>query len=1216
LGLFFSKIYDYLENKKWILYLILIIWIFVSFVIIKNIKFEDDIYSALPKDQEIEKVNDVLKKTPYLKRVYIIIKKDTSNLYPSDIENVAADFNEILTKETKGIPVNIISKNDDEIAKELINLVHNNIPYYLDSTDYKIINNQLNKDTISDLFSKGYNQLISPAGFAFKDAFISDPLGITWLGLKKFNSLNINNNFIFNNGYICTRDGLNILIFLDPLYNIGETETNKKLIDKLEKSIHETCKIHSNYEINYFGAPAVTLENSNQIRKDMALTMTISLILLTVILLYFFKNWLIIPILFSPVLFGITTGICLLSIIKGTISVISIAIGSAMMGLILDFSIHAYNHAKVNGSIKKMISDLSPILMATSGTTILAFLCLIFLKSNLLSDLGIFSAISVGSGAIFTIVFFPHIIGNSIKYNKLNNINIPEGQGKFKRWIYLSFTLLFIISLYNIRKIKFEDQMDKFSFIPDKLKKTEEYLDKISEFKLKTVYLISSGNNFNEALYNQQKQVNKLNELKTNKIINNYICINEFWPTIEERNKLQNEWTKFWDKEKKEVLKININNEATKYNFQSNTFNNFHNWINNPQLYSDNRATDLLNKLFFKNLTIQTENETSLVTLIKVDETKKDELYKSFGKEVFIFDNRFVLNKLIDILKNDFQVLIGLTTIFVFFIVLITFRRIEISIVTLIPLFLSWIITLGMMGLFDQNFNIFNIIICTLIFGLGIDYSILIGKGQLDKYRGDKKSLPTFKISILLSLITTLTGIGILIIAKHPALRSIAIISIIGLFSVAFISYYILPSFYNYIFYNGNKTRYVNITIKNILITVYLLSSYIIIGLFLYLFGKIITIFFTNKINLFERAYSSSMRILIKYSIVIKSNNILNINYNDFQKSIIIMNHQSMLDLVVIGAISGKIRVVTKDWIFNVPIMGSVAKMLGFYTLEETKSPEFPSRIKNDIDNGYSVLFFPESTRSEDQSIHRFKKGAFYLSSITGIDIQPILINGTGAAMPKNSLLISGGFFSLNILNKIKAIDNNFSSDYREKTKQVCNMMREKHHLFRLHTEKLETLKKDIYPRYIYRSKNVRDAYSKLFKNYDVLNSLNESIEYNEKLFIVGTNYGELVSFLLYTGPMRKTCIYENDQEKINEILFLKNWHSEINISKLSEETLENKTLILQNYSPTYEFYNLAYHSNFNKIIVINPTLLPVNDYRWNINFNKYFYILKKHEII
>ncbi len=97
------------------------------------------------------------------------------------------------------------------------------------------------------------------------------------------------------------------------------------------------------------------------------------------------------------------------------------------------------------------------------------------------------------------------------------------------------------------------------------------------------------------------------------------------------------------------------------------------------------------------------------------------------------------------------------------------------------------------MGITGIKFNIFNIIISSFITGLGIDYSIYIMQGLVQGFKTRDTNLLSYKTCILISVMISLAGTGVLILAKHPALNSIALISIVGLLSVVLISYTFEP---------------------------------------------------------------------------------------------------------------------------------------------------------------------------------------------------------------------------------------------------------------------------------------------------------------------------------------------------------------------------------------------------------------------------------------
>ena len=61
------------------------------------------------------------------------------------------------------------------------------------------------------------------------------------------------------------------------------------------------------------------------------------------------------------------------------------------------------------------------------------------------------------------------------------------------------------------------------------------------------------------------------------------------------------------------------------------------------------------------------------------------------------------------------------------------------------------------------------------------------------------------------------------------------------------------------------------------------------------------------------------------------------------------------------------------------------------------------------IKSGYSVVIFPEGTRSETGEVQSFKRGAFYLAAHSGYPIVPITINGTKKVLPKGTFKLKSG---------------------------------------------------------------------------------------------------------------------------------------------------------------------------------------------------------------
>ncbi len=125
---------------------------------------------------------------------------------------------------------------------------------------------------------------------------------------------------------------------------------------------------------------------------------------------------------------------------------------------------------------------------------------------------------------------------------------------------------------------------------------------------------------------------------------------------------------------------------------------------------------------------------------------------------------------------------------------------------------------------------------------------------------------------------------------------------------------------------------------------------------------------------------------------------------------VIIANHQSLLDILVVAAtLPINFKFLAKKELFYIPIMGWAMALAGYIPVDRS-SHESGKRavlwISRYLKKGASVLLFPEGTRSHDGKVHAFKMGAFKLSRETQCPILPVVIEGTGQALPKRSFYI------------------------------------------------------------------------------------------------------------------------------------------------------------------------------------------------------------------
>ncbi|MBK8587068.1 MAG: 1-acyl-sn-glycerol-3-phosphate acyltransferase [Bacteroidetes bacterium] len=215
--------------------------------------------------------------------------------------------------------------------------------------------------------------------------------------------------------------------------------------------------------------------------------------------------------------------------------------------------------------------------------------------------------------------------------------------------------------------------------------------------------------------------------------------------------------------------------------------------------------------------------------------------------------------------------------------------------------------------------------------------------------------------------------------------------------------------------------------------------------------------------------------------------------------AVIICNHQSFLDILSVIMLHPKIVLLTNDWVWNSPFFGAVVKMADYYPVTagvEGSVDLLADRVKQ----GYSIVIFPEGTRSPDGNIKRFHKGAFCSQKIK-LDILPLVIHGTGNTMTKNDFLLKDGSITLKFLPRISPTNVSFGTTYSERAKKIGNHFRKEFLLLSKKIEEPLYFKDQLLSSYIYKGP-VLEWYTKFkIRNENYYQIFHEILPKNGKIF-------------------------------------------------------------------------------------------------------------------
>lgn len=1146
---FFIHIYDYLKAHAMVRYALLIGSFAVMLYFALQVRFEEDVTRFFPDTQDARSSEIVFQNLKVKDKIVVMLyaRDSTAGRCTPDrlIEAGARLKDTLLGKAAPEYINDIFAEVDAGMIGGVTDFIYDNLPIFLTEEDYARLDTMLTDEKIAARMRTNYRNLLSPAGVALKNILPRDPVGVGNSALENLRTFQLTANYEIYDGHIFSQDMSTLLFFITPRYSMGSTGKNDPLITTIEEELQEIMQQYPDVRAEYFGGPSVGVYNARQIKQDTMITLTIAMLIIVVFITLVFRSRSAVLLIVLPVVYGAVFSLAMILFIKGSVSAIAIGAGAAIFGVAMSYSIHVLSHFNHVTSIRQLIYELAYPLTVGSFTTVGAFFGLIFTSSDLLRDFGLFSSLALIGTTLFCLVFLPHFLKRKEKRAEsgriLRVIEKINGYAYEKNKILVgAIVLLTIVSLFMSGKVTFDSNMMNLNFEPPHIKAAENRLTNLFQSDKKTTLFVSVGKTLDESIRHYQENNAELAALLAEGLVKEYASAEKLLISKEEQVRRIERWNAFWNAGRKQEVVAAVKASAGQYRFRENTFDPFFALLDKSYGTCDFSRADPASMRLLEEWTTQADSLSMLITQVRVDDQNKEEVYRRFADNsgIVIVDRGFFANKWVSAINDDFYLILYISSFLIFFALLISYGRIELTLMTFAPMAISWIIILGLMAITGTQFNIVNIILSTFIFGLGDDFSIFIMDGLQQEYRTGKKMLTSHKTAIFFSAFTTVVGLGALVFARHPALQSISVISILGMVSVVLVSYTVLPILFRFFIATPAKKGNFPYTMFSLCVTVWMFSLFVTGCVLLMVLAAVLFVFPANrdrKKNFFSRAMMHSLKVFLKLTIVTR-NETVNPGGEDFKKpSVIIANHQSFVDILVLLSTAPKLIMVTNSWVWHSPFFGRIVRYADFIHTRDGYEKALVY-LREKVARGYSVVVFPEGTRSADGRVHRFHKGAFYIAEQLQLDIVPIVLYGPGMIVTKKQpFYVKDGIISTRVLPRIGWDDARWGSTYQERTKRIAVYFRE------MYRDTCDGYAHAGNPYY----------YHKLIKNYIYKGPVEEwyirvkvkmegRYDYFDKLIPrramitdIGCGYGPMAYMLMMLSEERTLLGIDYDEEKI-----------------------------------------------------------------------------------
>ncbi|BBE31545.1 RND transporter [Tepiditoga spiralis] len=828
-----------IKNHKRIILVSIVLTVVMSFFITKLI-IKPGMIDLLPANNSYVKVYNKASKT--FNGIDSIIVGINGN--EKDIINYINNVSE---------KIKTLEDTDNVISKMPLEFISKNLILFSNDLEQEYLKQILTSDSLVSFFHALNKSFEEPKkGYKIdnqsKKQFKSIIKNLTVL----LNSINENKNiekntknFLLGSEYMISNDGKMGIFIINPSIDSNDIFKIVNFVNTVEKIIKENA-LKYNVKADITGTYVISRDEMETSDRDMAVSTIVSLILILIIFILGFKIFRYTILSVVPLLIGILWSLGLTYFLIGSLNIMTMMMASILMGLGIDYSIHiisifleyrneGYN---IEDSIRQIYLKSVRGIISGSVTTAIGFGLFAFSSFPAFKEFGIVLSLGIISILIASILILPSLLmiyGNKFKQSKSYNININIKKIRLPALIIT--IVLLVLSFYKIGNVSFETNMmkieakglkslelnqkliEKFElssdntiFINDSLEDARRLKKQLT--KLETVSMIdsivdyipektlqNSRLNYSKAIKNYNSQIEKIDISKLRKelsLLNVNLLKSSLALRALKENKLADSLLN--------LMKSNIVNKISKQSSLTllnaekkinSVLFNIKNNLNTKNFITINSIPENIKENYYNNgLYLTTVYPSG--DIWKYDFQKKyfNDLNKIKDKEVS--GTGLIFLKVIELSGKEGGKILIATIIAIYFVLLLDLRNFKYSIIATLPMILSVIILLGIMGWFNIKFNVVNIIAFPLIIGIGVDDGIhLIHRYKIEKSLS--KALKSTGKAITLTTLTTVAAFGSFMLAKYRGFVGLGLIFTIGITLSYLITIFTVTSIISYI---------------------------------------------------------------------------------------------------------------------------------------------------------------------------------------------------------------------------------------------------------------------------------------------------------------------------------------------------------------------------------------------------------------------------------
>ena len=797
----FLPIYRFFNKRKPLMYIVMLVSAAVFIFFGLKLQYEEDITKLLPESSVESQL--AFSSIELKDKIYIQVTSANEPLAPEALAERTDEFIELLyEKDTANHFIsNILYKMEPEMAINALDFVLEHIPSFIDTSAYHDFDKAMEPEAVEEQMWVNYNLMMEDETGDITQAIGYDPFNLRGAVLGDAIE-GATGSFNIIDGHFFCPDSTVAIAYLAPAFRSLDSWSATHFAKMLSLAQKEFEAAHPDVKVHAHGDPIGSVSNAGRIRSDLVLTVGISIVLILILIGLCFRSFTFIWEMLLPIVYGAAFSLACIYWLKGGMSLMALGLGAIVLGVAISYCLHVLIHHFFVGDPEKLLLDESTPVSLGCITTVGAFCSLLFTESDLLRDFGLFASFALLGSTFFALVFLPHFLPRRNakaddktfrRISRLNNLPFDK-----KPWFLALMVIILAVGIAFSGKVKFDSDLRNLDYNSPAEVEAEGLFNEKNNDGFFHLYFATVSTDIDEALEADKLLMVKLDSLKRKGLVHSYTdMIPKLFVTQKEQEQRIAAWNAYWTAERKAEAIRMVDKGAKEFGLDPMMFYEFKDLLDADFEPASLMESGVVPENLLSNfIECNADNQYMVFTDVSMHFDEKDIVTDALvlNPKTFVLEPFYYCKSMVEVIHDDFNIAVWISSLFVLVILLVSFRNLITALLSFLPMVISWFMVQGYMALLGLEFNLINIVIATFIFGVGVDYSIFITEGLLAEARtGDKDLLTWHKVAIFFSAVILVIVVASLLFAVHPAIRSIGLITLIGMASTIMISYALQP---------------------------------------------------------------------------------------------------------------------------------------------------------------------------------------------------------------------------------------------------------------------------------------------------------------------------------------------------------------------------------------------------------------------------------------